>query len=555
LLKKVLKGTKQFNIVKITPQSTSATSTSWVWQPPSQNTITDRRIDLEYQVNLTTTGADFQDGPVATGNWLYPTKMYNNLNLDGGYTQFAAGSNRYGATVGDATCSNNIAVRQFPLANAMNSIELDINGTHFSSSVSDYIQAVMRYTTVEYRERVFNETGHMPDRNDYAHTVGTDKHALMYDLTGFQGETPRGKIAINTTAPKELAVTVREPLFLSPLLQHFGEGMTNINSLAVTINWKANPLPYMWSLCLDAIDGYGCGVQAVANSLTTAALSVDLTKGVTKNLICRYFTPQDDIDIPSQISIPYVQPVIRKSTFPSTDSSKAAPFLTKNASVTGDNIRLSQIPSSVYLYVKLADSSKNVNDAVLFADVFGQITGVNIQWGNQSRLSELTGNDLRQIAVDNGCDDLFTNHSGDGYVLKLRFGKDIGLENNETPGMRGDFSFQCTISSNYPDISRDDVGATNFEFCQVFMYEGQVQISPNQCMAETGIISISDSIEAKDDHLVEDGGSYVGGSSVGGSLVGGSITGKIKKGIKVYNKAKIAGNAINDVVNEYQSRG
>lgn len=549
LVKKVLKGTKQFNIQKITPQSSSATSTSWVWQPPSQNTVVDRRIDIEYEIVINTSGSDFNTGNGPTGNFRYPTLKYNNANANASYVARAAGCNRLvAAEILDSTCSNNFALRQFPLANAMNSIELDINGTHFSSSVSDYIQAIMRYTTVPYRERQFNETAHMPDRNAYGATKGTDSHALMWDNVGISGESPRGKIEFTGGGSKKLTTIVREPLFLSPLLQHHGQGMTNINSLAVTINWKANPLPYMVSLLPDGITAYTSGVEAVSVSIAASKLSIDLSDG-TKNIVCRYYTPQDDVDIPSQISIPYVQPIVRKSTFPATTSTAGTDiFLAQSSSVTGDAIRLSQIPTCVYLYVRVADASKNVNDATLFADCFGQITNVNVQWGNQSRLSELSGNDLRELAVRNGADDVYTNHSGDGFVIKLYFGKDVGLENNETPGMRGDYNWQCTVTSAYPDISRDTVASTQFEFVQVFMYEGEVKISPNQCLAETGTISISDVIEAKDDHSVREE------NQDGGSLVGGSLLGKIDKGRRLGLKSYQVAKDINEVVKEYKTR-
>ena len=70
LTKKVLKGAKQFQVQKITPQSASSSSTSWVWQPPSQNTVVDRRIEIEWEVQLNTNAANnFIEGAGQTGNY------------------------------------------------------------------------------------------------------------------------------------------------------------------------------------------------------------------------------------------------------------------------------------------------------------------------------------------------------------------------------------------------------------------------------------------------------------------------------------------------------
>ena len=44
----------------------------------------------------------------------------------------------------DASTGNNLSLRQFPLANAMASIDVSINGTHFTTNPGQYIQAVMR---------------------------------------------------------------------------------------------------------------------------------------------------------------------------------------------------------------------------------------------------------------------------------------------------------------------------------------------------------------------------------------------------------------------------
>ena len=52
LMKKVLKGAKQFTEQRINPQSSTESSSTFSFQPPSQNTVIDRCIYLECDVRL-----------------------------------------------------------------------------------------------------------------------------------------------------------------------------------------------------------------------------------------------------------------------------------------------------------------------------------------------------------------------------------------------------------------------------------------------------------------------------------------------------------------------
>jgi hypothetical protein len=318
----------------------------------------------------------------------------------------------------------------------------------------------------------------------------------------------------------------------------------------------------MWSLMLDGSSlANSCNVAAIGESLDPPDLSVDLSSATTKNLVVRYFTPQDDVEIPAQISLPYTQPYRFSKDFGpyNVASGREIPSEVGVVSVVGDNIRLNQIPSCVYIFVKTSNSVKNTNAAVLYADVFGKIQGVNIQWGNQTGiLSSATKDDLRAIAVENGFDNCDTQEQLDSLVLKLEFGKDVPLENNETPGMRGDYNWQCTISTLLPDVSRNAYAGT-FAFEQVFMYEGEVKISPNECIAMTGIVNLDESASAVDmGHEHREGGSAVGGSMVGGSAMGGGLLRKMKKGKHILHQvAKVTGqvdHGIDNVVKTWKSR-
>jgi hypothetical protein len=58
VMKKVLRGAKQFTEQRINSQSNSTSSTSFSFQPPSQNTVIDRCIYLNATLSLTSSQAD-----------------------------------------------------------------------------------------------------------------------------------------------------------------------------------------------------------------------------------------------------------------------------------------------------------------------------------------------------------------------------------------------------------------------------------------------------------------------------------------------------------------
>jgi hypothetical protein len=426
----------------------------------------------------------------------------------------------------------------------MASIDCSINGTHFSTTPGQYIQAVMRFTTPEYRETVFSTmTAHAPDRVD-----------TLYSLTGYEedpmnlqaesswlGESPRGTHTSYAIQPggsaKELLFhKIREPLFISPLLQMAGHGMTNINEIQVTINWAPSLAARMVSYlpCVNKGVSLAGGGGPAANC-DPADLRMYIPQTGTQGgpvLIVRYYTPSDDLRIPAEITLPFTQPYpINKNLVniaPNTDHV-----------AYGDNIRLNQIPSCVYLFVSRSEGARNDLNMMAYSDSFLQLNKVNIQWGNMSGvLSGLNQSQLIDLSRENGLDLRSMQSAFEGSIVyKLVFGKDIPLSEMQSPGVRGDFSFQCTLnyktsgSAAPKNKSNTDITLPNdYTFHQLFMLSGKVDIRPQECSVETGIVSVGDLQNAEDmgstfTELGAEGGSLVGGSHVGGSYVGGSVVG------------------------------
>jgi hypothetical protein len=636
LMKKVLKGAKQFTEQRINPQSSTTSSTTFSFQPPSQNTVIDRCIYLETDIVLTSSQANglihdqVQSGyghfgskaSVANSSVGFATRRCSvPVFAAGTEAQVAArslqpsgvsrpllwashgdlGANQTGIV--DSAIGNNLAPRQFPLANAMQSLDVTINGTHFTVTPSEYIQAVMQYTTPQYRNIAFAGTAHMPDRQPQFGAGYPQNPLCLAGEGSYLGEQPRG-IWLSSASQTSPTVTtfnrIREPLFISPLLEYFGHGMTNINEINVTINWCSNLFSHMFSYVPPKNHGVWEGAAASDPSELTATLPTT-AQGNPPQLVLRYYTPDDGITIPAQITLPYNQKYLI--------SHQLGEITPVDATLTGNgpNIRLNQIPAAVYVWIQKSAGERNLSNFAAHTDYKTPLTTISINFGNQSAiLSNLSQAQLLDLAVDNGFDSGGTQlHPPvqsnqltipNSFCLKLVFGKDIPLPEGQTPGLRGDFNFQINVTYLYPTTMREVIpmgkgndpnahqkiglsaGNTNPEFGranltleQLFILSGKVDIRPQECTVETGIINVGDITGAEDmngsyDSMGYEGGSFVGGSHVGGSVVGGSAVGggfgslvsglaaALPGAIKAGQDAAQTAKSVRDVVDAYRSR-
>ena len=520
--KVVLKGAKQISLQRIQASSATVSEATFNWQPPSQNTVIDRRIDLVAKFRVSLPTLTFKDKFVAANNAIVTDGNAGTGSLATvGYPELVVGQGAYAAnpptTTGNAHAAtgqatmmrvgNNFALRQFPLQTVTDNIDLTLNGTHFSTDPANYVKAVSQYMSPEYREQVFKATAHHPDTYageyvDAFKTANQNKYMGCSNSlsrtfgSGRNGESPNAlflnddatgglfKTTVNATA-MTLDFELREPLMISPLCANYGKGMTNINNIDVAIKFK-NAISKLF--CYFANDDSDF-------SQTTGTLPLDLAD-ITDNislvensafLEVRNYTAQDDIKIPNEIILPYHQP--RRFE---TDAS-AATTAGANQSAITSNRRLDQIPECVYLWVAEKRSIITNANAPSKTDGMFQPTNVSISWGNQvGILSGFTANQLFELAVENGCDLVDYNEARvKGYCLKLVFGKDIPLMDNESAGTRGDYNIVVEITSRNGSVK--DITST---FTDMYVNLGQVIVSPNECRVQTGLLDLKDNIEA-----------------------------------------------------------
>ena len=102
---------------------------------------------------------------------------------------------------------------------------------------------------------------------------------------------------------------------------------------------------------------------------------------------------------------------------------------------------------------------ENTNAHATEFDVFSTIDKLDISFGNQTGiLGNHDRESLCQLALDNGFDGLRQTaqpvsgwagvFGSQGSCLKLIFGKDIPVPDGLSPGVRGDFAFQCNVTAS-----------------------------------------------------------------------------------------------------------
>jgi len=631
LVKTILKGVKQIQQQRIQSQSNNTNQTSFSFQPPSQNSVIDKCFMLEVQVGVardtvadkfcSVNNAIISTNAVAAGGKNRTQNVFQDSVVEK-INPLVSGTAGNGAAVAPIKddflngltirSGNAFSLRQFPLTSAMSSIDLVVNGTHFSVSPSQYIHAVMSYTTPEWREANFRNTAHACDlhykNQDVCGSGKDNKNVRRYEGR----ETPNGSLAhasadfskvglltygggagaitAANSGDTRMYLTLREPLFISPLMCYLGQGFTNVNNIDITIRWESNLAGLLFQV-QDLQTDQGAVAPAETNhtnlggGLPSAAANtrnlgkVDfgtLTSATASNpayLYVNYYEAQDDVKIPNEIVLPYKQPQINSKQITltagtqragKTGTGDGASTVRADAStiVQGDNVRLNQIPDSVYLYAKLRNSNVRPQDNNHYAG----IEKVDVQWKNRTGiLSGFNRCGLERLARDNGWHLNEEDTKNIGLVLKLEYGKDIPLDDNESPGTRGDYNWKVDITFS------EFAGLTDYTFYQVFVMNGHAIVSPNECRVMTGVLDLKDNVSASEmGHSYHQGrpevagGSMLGGSEVGGSLIGGAGR-HLKKIMDMGSKAsKVMGavkegcpdpmKAVSGAVKEYRSR-
>jgi hypothetical protein len=395
----------------------------------------------------------------------------------------------------------NDALRQFPIQSITDVLTVQLNGETLSQNTSDFMNAIMCFNnTVEDRNGAISTSPGMPDQyqayQDWA-TYGSGRNPLA-DYGENSSEMTRGGFPIVLAGDKKsFTCEVVEPLFLSPFLsgQSDEEAFVNINQLNLSFRFVQNTNRV---LCHSVL----------GNAITTVTVSFTQAPEILLN----YISPQITMPLPTVQTVSYskLQQYIKPVTGFVAGSSQVC---------ISDSIKLSMIPSAMYLFVRHARSASNY----LVSDSYAKLSNINVLWNNQSGLLA-TASDQELYSITHRCGSNLSWPQYSKYrgsVFAVEFGEDIGLQANECAGVAGQYTIQVQATATNLSTTGD------FEYFVVFDMPGTTSVFENGCRSSIGNYSESMVLAA---HQSSEEMSHEVYSSIhgGGRRGGGKFMGRFK---------------------------
>lgn len=449
--------------------STSFSNSSWQFSapPPNPAIIVDRNVYIQVGITLTFTGT--------TSSGFLLTQ-----NLD--------------------------ALRAFPLNSIIDNLQVTLNNTSVSGNIDDYLSAILRYhNSVDQRHGKYSLTPSYLDKSqNYSDLNGSNRNPLGTYYTSSGQEELRGafpmQILTNTSTSASVYFVLTEPLFLSPFL--FGDqeesGFIGLQTMDFNFSINANAPYRLWSHFTGANN-------AVFSNISMAI------GGPNPTLLFRYITPKSLMSIPRSISYPYFT-VDRYPTLIGNVNANSSVNAVQSA-----NIQLNSIPRRMYIFARNQNSVLFSNTAHLYTDTFMAINNISLNFNNRSGLmSSCTQADLYNISKRNGVDmsaiewGLNSNYGvyppanswtptvasigTVGSVLAIDFAQDIGLQNDEAPGLLGTYQLQFQVGLT--NINQSNAVSAML-YC-VIISEGTFTIENNRAITQIGVISKQDVLNTFD---------------------------------------------------------
>ena len=441
----VYQGGRNTNIVQIPSQGISNTSLQWNYPVPS-NVIVGNEWLIQTNLTFTFAGTGYNGGQ---------------LLVFGKYD----------------------GIRDLPLHKCMTSITNKMNNQTFTVTPNQYIDAVSRYINCSDRNKYFSGTGAMPDQYfNYAdaNSLGSNRNPLA-----FYGENTRQAsrgslqytIVSNSNTEAVVKVTIIEPLLISPLLYgREGDDHSGFPSLQnISLQIQMGDLSRLWSHA-NATD---------SGNLTGIAVNIDAAY-----LNLTMITPNQNQN-PVLFNKPYIFNYNNLTSYLQTPVAVAAGA---SAVLKSGQIQLNAIPSRIYMWARRADADQDSTTS----DTFAVINQVNLTWDNQnSLLSNATSNDLWRMSTKNGLQLSYPEWSTyTGGVLCVELGSDIGLLENQAPGLVGKYQFSFTLSitnpSNYAGSTTPS--SVNYVLYCLPVVPGSVVFQGTTCSIKEGLFGSAQEI-------------------------------------------------------------
>lgn len=319
------------------------------------------------------------------------------------------------------------------------------------------------------------------------------------------GEKNRQTIGDGSLRVVRLRFTSLEPLFLSPF--HFAN--LSANQMAI---YGVSNLNFIFNISAQANRLWRCGATEAA--IPNYSVSVAAVSG--SRLIFQMLTPHPSQILPSKNVVDYVDFPRYLTTFTNTIGAAAVSALNELVPTTtvfsSNNIQLNQVPDMLVICARKPMSQQTNRDS----DSFFPITGISINWNNQSGLlanatqdtlyrmsaksTNQTWQEFKGFAnkylppVGASYDTQLQNVLTSGSILALRFGQDIPIvEEFYAAGSLGSFNLQFNVTlQNYT------LAAQQVELVLMCVNSGLFITSQGVSSTYTGILTKSDVLAASE---------------------------------------------------------
>ena len=319
------------------------------------------------------------------------------------------------------------------------------------------------------------------------------------------GEKNRQTIGDGTLRVVRLRFTSLEPLFLSPF--HFAN--LSANQMAI---YGVSNLNFIFNISAQANRLWRCGATEAA--IPNYSVSVAAVSG--SRLIFQMLTPHPSQILPSKNVVDYVDFPRYLTTFNNSIAAGAVnaanELVPTTTTFSSNNIQLNQVPDMLVICARKPMSQQTNRDS----DSFFPITGISINWNNQSgllanatqdtlyRMSAKSTNQTWQefkgfankylppvgASYDTQLQQVLTS----GSILALRFGQDIPIvEEFYAAGSLGSFNLQFNVTlQNYT------LAAQQVELVLMCVNSGLFITSQGVSSTYTGILTKSDVLAASE---------------------------------------------------------
>ncbi len=428
----------------------SSSAIQWSFIAPSPQTLLDKKMYAQMDMNLTFSGADLSAPLISLGS--------------------------------------DDALRHLPLQNCCEVSQIQINSMATSINSRDVLETLLRYdSSFEIQNKELSIFPSMQDQyQDYDdwNTYGLARNPMAFAGENSTQETRGSSVFYTVTSNTNTSAVIRcrwvEPLLIPPLQAGRGDSNAFASVQNVNINLTLSDLSRMWSH--NGNTG-GAGRAITIDSVAFASAPVLLTNAISTN----------DVQDPVSTSKIYQYDYAEIQRFPTNIGSMTTGQV---LTLSTQNIQMSRVPNRVWIVAK----QRNLDQTFNTSDVFAYISNIQILYNNKNGLlSTMAPSQIYQMCVRNGMNLNWGQFAFFvGSPICVQWGYDVQLDPTVAPGMsyNSNFQVQCTVTN----LSASTI---NYDLYIIPEFKGVYNIQGVSANAQLGVLSMQDVLDAGKNPLLE----------------------------------------------------